>query len=142
MKNYYTISRKILCILAVIISLTASIHEDISVKIVAVMLFFLITLAASFFTTPISKKVIHIGDSIANTFLRILFYCSILPLTLLIAYILYALILCIYDQSSGSINAAALTIFLYITTTIVVIVPYIQTLTVLILRKMLKDNNQ
>ena len=48
MKNYYTISRKILCILAVIISLIASIHEDISVKIVAVMLFFLITLAASF----------------------------------------------------------------------------------------------
>ena len=142
MKNYYTISRKILCILAVIISLIASIHEDISVKIVAVMLFFLITLAASFFTTPISKKVIHIGDSIANTFLRILFYCSILPLTLLIAYILYVLILCIYDQSSGSINAAALTIFLYITTTIVVIVPYIQSLTVLILRKVLRDNNQ
>ena len=135
MKNYYTFSRKILCILAVIISLIASIHEHISVKIVAAILFFFITLAASFFTTPISKKVIHLGDSIANTFLRILFYCSILPLTLLIAYILY-------DQSSGSINAAALTIFLYITTTIVVIVPYIQSLTVLILRKVLRDNNQ
>lgn len=139
MKNCYTISRKVLCILAVIISLIATIHEDISVKIVACIFFFIIALAAGFFTTPISKKVIHLGDSIAHKFLRILFYFSILPVTLLIAYILYVLILFIYDQSSGSINGAVIAIFSYIATTITVIVPYIQTLIVLILRKKLKD---
>lgn len=139
MKNYYTISRQIICIIAVLLSLIALINEDITVKVVVTIFVFLVTLAATHLTTPISKKLIKLGDGIANKYLRILFYFAILPLTLLIAYCVYGLILFTYNQSSGTINGAAITIFSYIATTIMIIVPYVQMLIVLMFRIIRKD---
>lgn len=142
MENYYTISRQIIGILSVLLSILALINEDISVIIVVITLVFIIALTASFFTTPISKRIIKIGDVIANQYLRILFYFAILPLTLFVAYIIYMLIMFVYNQMPISIEAAAITIISYISTTIIVIVPYIQTLIVLMLRVILKENKQ
>lgn len=142
MENYYTISRQIIGILSVLLSLLALINEDISVIIVVTTLVFIIALTASFFTTPISKRIIKIWDVIAKQYLRILFYFAILPLTLFVAYIIYMLIMFVYNQMPISIEAAAITIISYISTTIMVIVPYIQTLIVLMLRVILKENKQ
>lgn len=134
MKNYYKKSRIIIGILAVLISLIALINEDISMKVIVTLFIFGIAFGTSFLTVPISEKMIKVGDAITNKILRVLFYCAMLPLTLLVAYILHILILAIFDRSSGSINAAVLTVFLYIATTVMVIVPYVQTIIVLIYR--------
>lgn len=138
MEKYYKISRQIICVLAVLISLIMCMNEDISVKIAATIFIFVVALGASFLTTPISKKMVKTGDGITNKYLRVLFYAAVLPLTLLVAYILMWVDIFIYEQSAQTINMAVLTIFLYIATTIVVIIPYVQTLIVLILRR-LKD---
>ncbi len=135
MEKLYSKSRKIISILAVVISFFVMINEDISVKIVAMVFIFSVTLAASYITTPISKKMLEMGDAIGNRYLRILFYVVILPLTLLIAYIFYVLILAGYYRYGNSISMAAITVFLYVATTIVVIVPYVQTIVVMALRK-------
>lgn len=135
MEKLYSKSRKIIGILAVIISFFIMINEDISVKIVAMVFIFSVALAASYIATPISKKMLKMGDAIGNKYLRILFYVVILPLTLLIAYIFYVLILAGYYRFGNSINMAAITVFLYVATTIVIIVPYVQTIVVMALRK-------
>ena len=48
-------------------------------------------------------------------------------------------ILAVFDRSSGSVNAAVITVFLYIGTTVMVIVHYIQTLIVLVCRARAKE---
>jgi len=136
MEKLYSKSRKIISILAVVISFFVMINEDISVKIVAMVFIFSVALAASYITTPISKKMLKMGDAIRNKYLRVLLYMAILPLTLLIAYIFYVLILAGYYRYGNSISMAAITVFLYVATTIVVIVPYVQTLIVLMLRRL------
>ena len=140
MEKLYSKSRKIISILAIVISFFIMINEDISVKIVAMVFIFSVALAASYITTPISKKMLKMGDAIGNKYLRVLLYMAILPLTLLIAYIFYVLILAGYYRFGNSINMAAITVFLYVATTIVIIVPYVQTLIVLMLRRKNENN--
>ena len=139
MKNYYTISRVTIGILGVIITLISLINEDISMKFGVTIFVFIITLAASFLTTPISRKMLKIGDSIANKYIKVLFYFAVLPLTLFVAYILYMFDLFVFEKTSGSMNLALITVFIYISTTIMVVVPYVQALIVLICRKIFKD---
>ncbi len=142
MKDNYKTSRQIIGILAVIISLIMSINEDISFKIVATIFIYFVALAATFLTTPISKKIIKAGDAIANKYLRIFYYIIILPLTLLVAYILYWLVFLVYGNAADTMNEAAITILLFTATTIFAIVPYIQTLIVLACRRKQTDNKQ
>ncbi len=134
MKNEYALSGRIILISAILISWIMCINEDMTFKIVATVFISGVALAVSYITRPISTRVIRFGDSLTNRYLRILFYAILLPAVLITAYAWYVLILFWYDQSSQTMNLVALAIFGYTATTILMIVPYIQTLMVLAIR--------
>ena len=135
MEKYYAMSRKIMGILAVVLSLIMTINEDISVKVAFVILFFVVAVAAGFLLAPISKQMIRVGDSITNKLLRSLYYVAILPVTLLVAFVIYIIIVYLFGQIDGDLGTAIICVFLFTATTIAVLVPYIQTLIVLVVRR-------
>lgn len=135
MEKYYAMSRKIMGILAVVISLIMTVNEDISVKVAFVILFFVVAVAAGFLLAPISKQMIRVGDSITNKLLRSLYYVAILPVTLLVAFVIYIIIVYLFSQIDGDLGTAIICVFLFTATTIAVLVPYIQTLIVLVVRR-------
>ena len=145
MKKYYSVSRIVISVLAVIISLIALINEDISFKVAGATLAAVVALVTSFVATPVSKRLIRTGDDIANKYLRALYYILILPVILLIVFVIYLMIMFIYDhmeqptEFGAALSQALIVVFLYAAVFIAFIVPYIQTLIVLLLRKILKD---
>lgn len=74
MEEYYNKSRIVMLVLAVVISLIMFINEDISFKIYGTFFIAIITLVVSFLVTPISKKMIEIGDKLEKKLWRILYY--------------------------------------------------------------------
>lgn len=148
MKIHYMLSRIIIVVLAVICSFIALINEHITLKLTATVLFGVAAMVTSFLATPISKRIISTGDSIANKYLRVLYYILLLPLILLIVYLLCMLILLIFSRPEHSaelaeaLGKALITLFLFAVIFIAFIVPYVQTLIVLLLRKIMKDKTE
>lgn len=147
MKRCYMISRVAICVLAGVISSIALINEHITLKIVATVSITAAAFVMSFLATPVRRQMISIGDSIMNKFFRIFYYIILLPLILLVVGLLWMLIYFCYDNTEHSaelgkaLGEALMTIFLCGVIFIVFIVPYLQTLIVLMLRAILKDNN-
>ncbi len=141
MEEYYSISRKIIAALAVIISLIMTVNEDISVKIVVPVFILIIAVVATVITAPLSRKMIIVGDGILNLFLKVVYYIAILPVTALVAYVLYWFILMICDEYVVTLSMAVIVLFIIAAMVVVVVVPYIQTLLVLIIRRVSKVKN-
>ncbi|MCH5270341.1 MAG: hypothetical protein J1E83_06280 [Lachnospiraceae bacterium] len=120
MKNSYTISRIVICVLAWVMS---------------------------FLATPVSKQMIGIGDRIMNKYLRVFYYFMLLPFILVVVYLLWILIYYFFDhmEQSGemgeALGKALIAVFLGMVVFMMCIVPYIQSLIVLLLRVKRKDNN-
>ena len=98
-----------------------------------------------FLGTGISRKMIQIGDKIRNRFLRALYYIMLLPLVLLIWLMIWSIIEAIIDSDGGfyavpgdPMEDALIALFWGAIFMVVVLVPYVQSLLVLIFRKVLK----
>lgn len=144
MKKSYKLSRIILAILAFLIFNIMFINEDISWKFLS-FIFSLITFIMSFPSSIISKKIINLGNNIKNNMIKILFYIIVLPIIIFILSILiYLFNILIFDifpisnDFATELGQGLLILFLITVEIICIIVPYIQTLIVLILKQMIK----
>ncbi|MGM9877901.1 MAG: hypothetical protein ACI33S_04545 [Bacilli bacterium] len=140
----YNISRIIIPILTFIIFNIMLINEDESWNILP-PIFALITFGISFPSSIISKKIISIGDKIKNKIIKVLFYIVVLPIVIFILFLLiYSFVLFIYyfipnpSDFASALGQALLALFFVAVGTICIIVPYVQTLIVIILKQFIK----
>ena len=145
MKKSYKLSHIILAILAFLIFNIMFINEDISWKFLS-FIFSLITFIMSFPSSIISKKIINLGNNIKNNMIKTLFYIIVLPIIIFILsiliYLFNILIFDIFPTSNDfatELGQGLLILFLITVEIICIIVPYIQTLIVLILKQMIKN---
>lgn len=143
-EKMYKISRLILAIMTFIIFNIMFINEDISWKFLPIV-FALIAFGVSFPSSILSKKLVNIGDKIENRLLRILYYIIILPIIIFAFFLaIYAFVIFIYvtipkpSEFSAALGQAFFALFVATVGAICIIVPYIQTLIVLILRRFIK----
>ena len=103
---------------------------------------------ACFFCTGISRKMIQIGDKISSKLLKGLYYFLLFPLMIAIGLGLYCLIEYVdyinsqsynYEQSIGE---AIFVFLLGIWSVVFVLIPYVQSLFVLLMRKILKNKDE
>lgn len=102
-----------------------------------------------FLGTGVSRKMIQIGDKISNKFLRVLYYIMLLPLVLIIWLGIWAVIEAIVDandqphqEMAEALSEAFMALFWGAVFMIFVLVPYVQSLLVLLLRKVLKKKGE
>lgn len=143
MEKYYKISRVILVIATLIISEIMFINEDESWRIIP-FIFSVVVLGFSFPSSIISKKLINFEKKLEKPILKILYYVVVLPvIALLFFYVLYLIMFFIFErvQISNEIGPALeqsfVFLFLIAVIFIAVILPYIQTLIVLIINQLL-----
>ena len=142
MKEYYSKSRIIMLVLAVVVSLIMFINEDISFKIYGTIFIAIVTLVVSYLITPISKKMIEIGDKLEKKIWRILYYIFMLPIILVLIILVCLLIGYIddlrapekYQDMGAALSDAFKVIALYVIFFILFLLPYVQSLIVLFLR--------
>lgn len=97
----------------------------------------------------VSRKMIQIGDKISNKFLRVLYYIMLLPLVLVVWLAIWAMIESIVESDGGfyavpsdPIEDALIQLFWGAVFVVILLVPYVQSLLVLILRKTLKKKGE
>ena len=144
-KKIYMISRVILVVITFIIFKIMIINEDSSWLILP-FIFSLVVFLVSFPSTFISKIFIKIGDRLDKRILKILYYIIILPALIIF---LFSGICCIIgflyerypssDDFASVLGQGLLFLFLVATVAICIIIPYIQTLLVLLLKRFVKD---
>lgn len=144
MEKIYKISRIILAIIAFIVFNIMFINEDVSWKILTIV-FALIAFGISFPSSIVSKKIMNSGDKIKNKLAKILFYLVALPIIIfgffLLIYIFVTSIVDTIPTTTGEFSAelgqGLLALFFVVIGTIGIVVPYIQTLIILILKQLL-----
>ena len=144
MEREYKLSRIIIAILMMMASFIMLINEDISVKIFGMSLFTLVAFLASFLGTRVSRKMIQVGDKISSILIRVLYYIALLIVILAVCYVI-CLILFVFEAVpvtySNELGIAAgeamLAVLIGSSFLVFVIIPYIQTLIVLTLRKII-----
>lgn len=141
MKKEYGLSRVILVVLALVAALILCQNEDYTMKQVVGFFFCSAALLASFLGTPVSRKMIQTGDEIPNILLRILYYLGLLVGSLAIAALVgvgcvtfFGNVLPLSDGMEG-IGQALLIVLFGSALFVFLIVPYLQTIIVLLLRK-------
>ncbi len=145
MEKSYKISRLILALIAFIIFKIVFINEDVSWMIP--LIFAIIVFVLSFPSSVVSKLIINIGNKLKSKLLKILFYIFLLPIQFLLFLMIYGFIATFFESiptpndMGAALSIAFFCLFLVTIGTICVILPYIQTLIVLILKRLIKDNN-
>ena len=134
MKNekIYRISRIILTIMSFIIFNIVLINEDKSWLVVPVI-FAVITYMLCFLTTKISKKIISISEKISNHLLKLLYYIA---LSVIILIICIGLLWILDYIPANSLGQGLISLFIVVILCIGVILPYIQSLVVILLKKL------
>ena len=145
-KNIYKKSRIILAILIFVIFSLMFIYEDSSWMILTIF-FSIFGYFVSIPCTIITKKIISIGNKIKSKVFRFLYYAVVLPTIIIgLFLIIYNYIMNVYDNSTkpipveidDALREALYPLFLITISTICIIIPYVQSLIVLILKKINK----
>lgn len=138
--NYYLPSI-ILAIISIFIICALLITDDILALPGAIIIFTPSVFFISLITRKVSEKILQIGDRIESLYLKIIYYLSFL-LTILLLSFAFVHLLDWFSRTLPSPNSlaegigfAVIVIFLEIIFFIFLIVPYIQALILLILRK-------
>lgn len=145
MEREYKLSRVIIASLVAMISFVALINETFIIMIVGCILFSGIAVLMSFLGTSVSKKMIEVGDNISNNILRIMYYLMLFVILLVISILFYSVTaflsetLFYSDDLAESLGQAILVLAIAFSFFIFVIIPYIQTILVLVLRKFMKS---
>lgn len=142
MEKEYGLSRVILVVLALVIVLIIFQNEHDTMKQVAGFFFCSAALLASFLGTPVSRKMIQTGDRISHVLLRILYYVGLLVGSLAIAVLVGGGFIIITVGGGNKLlprgmglNQAVLIAFLGSFLFVFLMVPCLQTIIVLFLRK-------
>lgn len=145
MKKIYMISRVVLTLLTFIVFYIMFINEDSS-WVILPFIFSLVVFLVSFPSTFISKIFIKMGDRFDKRILQILYYVIILPALIIF---LFSGICCIIgflyerypspDSFSTILGQGLVFLFLVVLCFVCIIIPYIQTLLVLFLKKIVKE---
>jgi hypothetical protein len=121
-------------------------NEDISVRLFATALFTVAALITSILGTRVSVRIIKMGDRIKNKLVRVLYYIG-LPIALIcltgLVWVVMAVVngkLANTDNIGTSFGQSYMLAIVAIAVCIFAIVPYIQTIIVLVLRKFKKFN--
>lgn len=145
MEKSYKISRVILAIVTFIIFNIMIINEDVSWKIIP-FVFGAIVFGLSFPSSVISKKLLNIGNNLESKFLRIFYYIIALPIISFLIFGVVCLIMYfIYEniptpnEFGAALGQALIFLFFVATVFICVILPYIQTVIVLVLNRFIKN---
>lgn len=144
MKKIYKISRIIVTIITFIIFNIMFINDMDMEWIILSLIFTLVAFGASFPGSVISKKIIDKGNSIQNYTLKVLFYMIGLPIIIFLLFLVILFVVGVFIAFLTPINEyvslenGVLGIFIVTIGTICVIVPYVQSLIVLILKKFIK----
>lgn len=145
MEKLYKMSRIIIAIITFILFSIMIINEDESWKIIP-LIFAGIAFGLSFPSALISKKLINIGNKLESIILKILYYVIGLPvIAFLIFYVMYIIILFISEltptpnEMGAALSQAFIFLFCIAVGTIGIVLPYIQTLIVLILNQFVKN---
>ena len=135
----YKISGIVLAIMTIIIFNIMFINEDESWRIIP-FIFAAIVYGLSYPSSIISKKFIKIGNKIKSNFLRILYYIFILPFFSIILFAVLCFFISLYTRTletpneiGAALGQALMMLFVLVVIFICIILPYIQTLIVLIL---------
>lgn len=146
MKKSYLISRIILTVMTLIIFNIIFINEDVSWRILP-FIFAAIVFGLSFPGAVLSRKILNIGNKIESKTLKILFYVFALPFiclltfggTCLIMYLIYENIPILYGiVGGGTLGQGLMFLFSVAVVFISIMLPYVQTLIVLILNRFIK----
>ncbi len=141
MEKEYKSSRIIIAALAVIVSSIVLINEDISLKIAGISLFTVVAILASFLLTKVSQKMIRVGDEIPSGATKVLYYFSLLliPFGVIVAlwFVLYIVMLVsiLLGTMNMTLDQAIILVFIGAGVFILFLVPYIQSLIVVALRR-------
>ena len=131
-KKEFQISRIVLSIIVFIVMNIAIINEDKSWLVIPAI-FAVISYVFCFISTGISRKIIEIGNKIPNILLKVSYYV-LLPIIILIICIGLLWIMELLP-SSVSLGNALLLLFVIVVLCVCVILPYVQSLVVLFIRK-------
>ena len=142
------ISKVILVVITFIIFNIMIINEDSSWLILP-FFFSLVVFLVSFPSTFISKVFIKIGDRLDKRILKILYYIIILPALMIF---LFSGICCIIgflyerypssDDFASVLGQGLLFLFLSVASLVCIIIPYIQTLLIVFLRRFIKEKEK
>ena len=102
-----------------------------------------------FLSMGISRKMIQIGDKLPNLFLRVLYYALFMPLVLAVWVLIWFCIESAIDSGNGiyargedTLGDALIGLFWGAMFLVILLVPYIQSLLVLLLHKVLKKTGE
>ena len=142
----YKISGMFITILVMTATFIIFHNEDISVRLFATALFTVPTLITSILGTRVSIRIIKTGDRIKNKLVKVLYYIG-LPIALIcltgLVWAVMAVVngkLANTDDIGTSFGQSYLLAIVAIAVCIFAIIPYIQTIIVLALRKFKKFN--
>ena len=139
-----------IAILTFVISIIITHNEDISVITVFTVLFTVVAFLLSFPSTFFSRKMMALGDRIQKLPFRILYYLAI-PVVLFGLFLIVYQIIMLYDDlkhASGwspstlseGLGYAIMLVTVMAIAFIAIVLPYLQTLLVLLLRKITKED--
>lgn len=144
MKRIYVISGFILSLLTYAILMYIFQNEDKSFRVVAA-LFAATTLILSIPSSFISWKIIKYGDGIDELLFKVIYYMIIPLISFGIWVMVVIFIFAITANGSGSndfqsaLSHAIMVLFLYIASIIAIALPYVQSMLVLMLRRLMKS---
>ena len=137
MESYYKKSRLIIAALSVIIWYIMLINEDPGSRMFLIIIFTTVAYLFTFLGIGVSKKMINYGDNIAIPLIRFLYYFIALPALIFgLFYLVYFAMESIMDtMSNADLSLGILALIIVAIITVFMIVPYIQSIIIVILRK-------
>lgn len=136
MKKHYSIARILLCVLTAGGFFLACIHEESSTRLLVTVVFGAVALLSSFSGEKLSRRMIETGDALKSGWKRTLFYVGMLLLSLVLALAAYLILSGDWlNNSAGTLRQALMTVFFYTIAAVLILIPFVITMIVLILRK-------
>lgn len=145
MKKELKISRIVIATITLIVFNIMFINEDFSWKIIT-PIFAFIAYIACFPGAVVCKFLLKIGDNISNIFLKILYYVIIPIILLLFCLLIYWIGFLIFDvfptpnELGPALGQAVMFSFIIIVICMFIVIPYIQALIILVLRKIIESD--
>lgn len=136
MKKHYSIARILLCVLTAGGFFLACIHEESSTRLLVTVVFGAVALLSSFSGEKLSRRMVETGDALKSGWKRTLFYVGMLLLSLVLALAAYLILSGDWlNNSAGTLRQALMTVFFYTIAAVLILIPFVITMIVLILRK-------
>lgn len=143
MKKHYLIASALLCILTAAGFFIATINEDFPMRLFSVVVFTVLVLMVCFPAAKISRRMIGCGDSVRAGWKRVFYYVSMFALSLVLSFLAYLIISGeLFPYEAGTLGQAVLIAFSYIAAMVVLFIPFMMSMIVLVLRKIISTEEE